>query len=80
MSLVTIVCYVALREGSAHLVHLFIGASISYQSLLLILIQMHRVLKPDGCVIGTMFTGDTLFELRCSLQLAQEEIEGVSII
>jgi NADH dehydrogenase [ubiquinone] 1 alpha subcomplex assembly factor 5 len=38
--------------------------------------EIHRVLKPDGCVIGTIFTGDTLFELRCSLQLAQEEMEG----
>ena len=25
-----------------------------------------------------MFSGDTLFELRCSLQIAQEEKEGVS--
>ncbi len=41
---------------------------------------MHRVLKPDGCVLGSMFTTDTLFELRGSLQLAQEEIEGVKYI
>ena len=27
-----------------------------------------------------MFSGDTLFELRCSLQIAQEENEGVSPI
>ena len=40
--------------------------------------KIHRVLKPDGCLIGAMFSGDTLFELRCSLQVAQEEIEGVS--
>ena len=39
---------------------------------------MLRVLKNDGVVVGCMFTGDTLFELRCSLQLAEMEREGVS--
>ncbi|XP_003392146.1 PREDICTED: arginine-hydroxylase NDUFAF5, mitochondrial-like, partial [Amphimedon queenslandica] len=38
--------------------------------------EIQRVLKPDGCLIGAMFSGDTLFELRCSLQIAQEENEG----
>ena len=32
-----------------------------------------RVLKPDSPLIGAMFAGDTLFELRCSLQLAELE-------
>lgn len=28
------------------------------------LIQIRRTLKPDGVFIGSMFGGDTLFELR----------------
>ena len=36
-----------------------------------------RVLRPDGCFIGVMLGADTLFELRCSLQLAETEREGV---
>ena len=36
------------------------------------------MLKPDGSLIGAMFAGDTLFELRCALQLAEMEKEGVS--
>ncbi|XP_069403228.1 arginine-hydroxylase NDUFAF5, mitochondrial isoform X5 [Ovis canadensis] len=38
--------------------------------------EIHYVLKPDGVFIGAMFGGDTLFELRCSLQLAETEREG----
>ncbi|XP_064131839.1 arginine-hydroxylase NDUFAF5, mitochondrial isoform X5 [Loxodonta africana] len=38
--------------------------------------QIHYVLKPDGVFIGAMFGGDTLYELRCSLQLAETEREG----
>ncbi|NXV35523.1 NDUF5 hydroxylase, partial [Rissa tridactyla] len=38
--------------------------------------NIHRVLKPDGVFIGAMFGGDTLYELRCSLQLAELEREG----
>lgn len=34
------------------------------------------VLKPDGCLIGAMFAGDTLFEMRVSLQLAEMERLG----
>ncbi|XP_051172079.1 arginine-hydroxylase NDUFAF5, mitochondrial [Leptopilina boulardi] len=33
-------------------------------------------LKPDGVFIGAMFGGDTLYELRGSLQLAEMEREG----
>lgn len=33
-------------------------------------------LKPDGVFIGSMFGGETLYELRCSLQLAETEREG----
>ncbi|KAM9240965.1 arginine-hydroxylase NDUFAF5, mitochondrial isoform 1-T1 [Leptosomus discolor] len=39
-------------------------------------LQIHQVLKPDGVFIGAMFGGDTLYELRCSLQLAELEREG----
>lgn len=38
--------------------------------------QIHNCLKKDGPFIGAMFGGDTLFELRCSLQLAEIEREG----
>jgi len=38
--------------------------------------EIKRVLKPDGCFIGAMFGVDCLFELRCSLQLAEAEREG----
>ncbi|NWW09694.1 NDUF5 hydroxylase, partial [Oreocharis arfaki] len=39
-------------------------------------LQIHQVLKPDGVFVGAMFGGDTLYELRCSLQLAELEREG----
>ncbi|XP_065446909.1 arginine-hydroxylase NDUFAF5, mitochondrial isoform X2 [Chrysemys picta bellii] len=38
--------------------------------------KIHQVLKPDGVFIGAMFGGETLYELRCSLQLAELEREG----
>nr|XP_054759374.1 arginine-hydroxylase NDUFAF5, mitochondrial-like [Lytechinus pictus] len=38
--------------------------------------QIHTALKKDGAFIGAIFGGDTLFELRCSLQLAELEREG----
>lgn len=43
------------------------------------LANINRVLKPDGLFMGTIFGGDTLFELRTSLQLAElERCGGVS--
>ena len=57
---------------SASLLVLFI------KSLRCSFLQVNRILKPDGCFIGCMFTGETLFELRSALQLAQIEREGVS--
>ncbi|CEG68798.1 Putative S-adenosyl-L-methionine-dependent methyltransferase [Rhizopus microsporus] len=43
------------------------------------LIQIKNSLKPDGVFIGAMFGGDTLFELRTSLQLAElERQNGIS--
>nr|ADO27929.1 mitochondrial probable methyltransferase c20orf7-like protein [Ictalurus furcatus] len=38
--------------------------------------QIHRVLKPDGVFVGAMVGGETLYELRYSLQLAELEREG----
>lgn len=38
--------------------------------------QINMALKDDGVFIGAMFGGDTLFELRTSLQLAELEREG----
>ncbi|KAF7721703.1 hypothetical protein EC973_004292 [Apophysomyces ossiformis] len=40
------------------------------------LIQIRRALQPDGVFVGAMFGGDTLFELRTSLQLAEMERES----
>jgi len=38
--------------------------------------EINRVLKPDGVFIGAMFGGETLYELRSSLQLAEIERDG----
>lgn len=38
--------------------------------------KLYNCLKPDSCFIGSMFGGDTLFELRTSLQLAEIERYG----
>ncbi|KAG9024537.1 hypothetical protein FRB95_011375 [Tulasnella sp. JGI-2019a] len=40
------------------------------------LIQIKESLRPDGVFIGAILGGDTLFELRTSLQLAETEREG----
>lgn len=41
-----------------------------------VLAQVNRVLKPDCAFIGAMLGGDTLYELRTSLQLAEQERRG----
>ncbi|SNX88020.1 uncharacterized protein MEPE_06731 [Melanopsichium pennsylvanicum] len=41
-----------------------------------VLIQIRRALKPDGVFIAALCGGDTLFELRTSVQLAEQEREG----
>ncbi|KAH9939255.1 S-adenosyl-L-methionine-dependent methyltransferase [Epithele typhae] len=41
-----------------------------------ILVQVKEALQPDGVFLGALFGGDTLFELRTSLQLAEVEREG----
>jgi len=38
--------------------------------------EVNRILKKDGAFIGSMFGGETLFELRVSLQLAGLERQG----
>lgn len=40
------------------------------------LIQIQRALKPDGVFLGYMMGGDTLFELRSSLLVAEQERHG----
>ncbi|WVR00077.1 hypothetical protein IAU59_007219 [Kwoniella sp. CBS 9459] len=40
------------------------------------LTQVRHVLKPDGVFVGAVLGGDTLFELRTSLQLAEQERRG----
>jgi len=35
-----------------------------------------NILRPDGCIIGAMLAGETLHELRVSLQLAESERFG----
>jgi len=41
-----------------------------------VFVQIKEALRPDGLFLGAMFGGDTLFELRTSLQLAEVEREG----
>ncbi|PMD26331.1 S-adenosyl-L-methionine-dependent methyltransferase [Hyaloscypha hepaticicola] len=41
-----------------------------------VLAQINHVLKPDTPFMAAMFGGDTLFELRTSLQLADQERRG----
>lgn len=38
--------------------------------------NINRVLKQDGLFLGTLYGGDTLYELRTSLQLAELERKG----
>jgi len=41
-----------------------------------VLVQIKEALKPDGLFLAAMFGGDTLFELRSALQLAEVDREG----
>lgn len=38
--------------------------------------NINKILKPDGLFLATLFGGDTLYELRTSLQLAELERKG----
>uniref|UniRef100_A0AAY4AK05 Uncharacterized protein n=1 Tax=Denticeps clupeoides TaxID=299321 RepID=A0AAY4AK05_9TELE len=55
---------------SKEVVERFFLMDISENSLI------QQVLKPDGVFVGAMVGGETLYELRCSLQLAELEREG----
>lgn len=59
-------CDVIVATGGLHWTNDLLGT----------LIQIRRALKPDGVFIGALAGGDTLFELRTSLQLAEMEREG----
>ncbi|KAF8204681.1 hypothetical protein BJ912DRAFT_939045 [Pholiota molesta] len=41
------------------------------------LVQIQQSLKPDGLFLGAMFGGDTLFELRTSLQLRNLSVKAI---
>lgn len=41
-----------------------------------VLAQVNNILKPDAPFIGVMMGGDSLFELRTSLQLAEQDRRG----
>jgi len=41
-----------------------------------VLKQINQVLKPDSPFLGVMFGGDSLYELRTSLQLAEQDRRG----
>ncbi|KII95277.1 hypothetical protein PLICRDRAFT_48238 [Plicaturopsis crispa FD-325 SS-3] len=41
-----------------------------------VLVQIKEALQPDGLFMGALFGGDTLFELRTALQLAEVDREG----
>ncbi|NXD23663.1 NDUF5 hydroxylase, partial [Spelaeornis formosus] len=51
-------------------------SSLRYIQQLCLALQIQRVLKAGGVFVGAMLGGDTLYELRCSLQLAELEREG----
>lgn len=59
------------------LFYLLVASYLMVQILLIgVLVQIKEALKPDGLFLGAMLGGDTLFELRTSLQLAQVDREG----
>jgi len=39
--------------------------------------RINQILKPDGVFLGAMFGSQSLYQLRCSLQLSELEREGV---
>lgn len=42
-----------------------------------VLKKIKSCLKEDGVFLGAMFGGETLYELRTALQVAETEMEGV---
>jgi len=41
-----------------------------------VLVQIRRILKPDGLFVAALFGGDTLAELRQSFAVAESELDG----
>jgi len=41
-----------------------------------LMVQIRKALRPDGLFLGAMLGGDTLHELRVSLQLAEQDCDG----
>lgn len=62
-------------EGALDVV-LSVGALHWVSDLPRVLALARRALRPDGVFVGAMLGGDTLHELRVSLQLAEEEARG----
>ena len=67
--------HLCLREGCADLVFSNLGLHW-VNDLPACLRAVLHALKRDGVFIGNMFGGDTLYELRCALQLAETERDG----
>jgi NADH dehydrogenase [ubiquinone] 1 alpha subcomplex assembly factor 5 len=63
------------RENTADIIYSSLGLHW-INNLPAALFRILQTLKGDGVFIGSMFGGETLYELRCSLQLAETEREG----
>lgn len=66
---------IPIEDGTLDLV-ISSGALHWVNDLPLLLRRAARLLKPDGLFLAAMFGGDTLQELRISLQLAEDEMRG----
>lgn len=66
-------CLVVVYNGLAILLVSFGRATILMPGAFT---QIRHLLKPDGVFIGAVLGGDTLFELRTALQLAEQERRG----
>ena len=67
--------HLPIREGVADIVMSSLGLHW-INNLPAALLSILVALKKDGVFIGSLFGGETLYELRCSLQLAETEREG----
>uniref|UniRef100_A0A672K008 Arginine-hydroxylase NDUFAF5, mitochondrial n=1 Tax=Sinocyclocheilus grahami TaxID=75366 RepID=A0A672K008_SINGR len=68
--------FLPFKENTFDLVLSILSHIINNTKNPVFVIQIHQVLKPDCVFIGAMVGGETLYELRCSLQLAELEREG----
>uniref|UniRef100_A0A9J8DLT2 Arginine-hydroxylase NDUFAF5, mitochondrial n=3 Tax=Cyprinus carpio TaxID=7962 RepID=A0A9J8DLT2_CYPCA len=68
--------FLPFKENTFDLVLSILTHIINNTKYPVVVIQIHQVLKPDGVFIGAVVGGETLYELRCSLQLAELEREG----